>query len=533
MPVPGGHVTLRWMGPEQPPPEQPSNLVRDAETAPRELPDGSAPGVERVRLVEQTLADWRELIRRDDALAGDSEAAESVVFLVRMGQLLKAEGRWEEARGCHEEFLRRMRGSEERWESDIASALLELGEIAEQQGRRDDAWGHYEQVLHRFGSRQGPPPYDAVPAAQYRMGWLLCFQGRFDRARASFKEMMLRYGQAPEDWLRVQAVQAHRGLAHVFHAEGRMEEALASLVELSRRHGDSTDTATRGVVLRALFDLGWMYQSSRDAGRARTHYEEVLRGGAELPMYSLDEEMIADTHQGLALLDWNEGRWAESESHFQEALRRYAALPSPRCREQHCRALTNLGLFYVKQDRFEEAHRCLHEVVVRYGESSEPVLQEQVARALRTRGHALGARGLAEQSQPFYTELVRRFGESTDAAVLQEVAVGLNQAGRMWIGEARQCWKRGAASAVEDCLRHAQEMLEASLRHAPREPIVRGNLAYLAFLQGRWEEAHARLEELVREGGEEVRRALLDEVREHTFFLDEKWSELVRKLAPG
>ncbi|OJH34458.1 hypothetical protein BON30_43865 [Cystobacter ferrugineus] len=521
------------MGPEQPPPEQPSDLERDPEAAPQQLLEGSASRVERGRSVEQTLADWREIIRRNDALPGGGDVAESVAFLVRMGQLLKAEGRWEEARGCHEEFLRRTRGSEERWEADIASALLELGEIAEQQGRRDDAWGHYEEVVHRFGSTQGPPPYDAVPAAQYRMGWLLCFLGRFDRARACFKEMLLRYGHAPEDWLRVQAVQAHRGLAHVFHAEGRMEEALASLVELSRRHGDSTDTATRGVVLRALFDLGWMYQSSRDAGRARTHYEEVLRGCAELPMYSLDEEMIADTHQGLALLDWNEGRWAESESHFQEALRRYVGLPAPRCREQHCRALTNLGWFYVKQERFEEGHRCLHEVVARYGESSEPVIQEQVARALRTRGHAFGARGLAEQAREIYAELVRRFGETTDAAVLQEVAVGLNQAGRMWIDEARQCWKRGAASAAADCLRHAQEMLEASLRLAPREPIVRGNLAFLAFLQGRWEEAHARLEELVREGGEEVRQALLDEVRDHTFYLDEKWSELVRKLTPG
>jgi tetratricopeptide (TPR) repeat protein len=528
LPGPAGHVTLREMGPEEP-----SNVEWDADAERQARPEGSDSRRERELLVEESLADWREIIRRNDALPGGGETAESARSLVRMGQLLKVEGRWEEARRCLEEFLLRTRECVERWEADIASALLELGEIAEQQGRREDAWGHYEEVVHRFAPTLGPPSYDAVPTAQCRMGWLLCFQGRFDKARACFKEMMLRYGHAPEDWLRVQALQAHRGLAHVFHAEGRMEEAVASLTELSRRHGDSADTATRGVVLRALFDLGWMYQSSRDAGQARAHYEEMLRGCAGLPTYSLDEEMIADTHHGLALLDWNDGKWAEAESHFEAALGRYAGLPVPRRQEQHPRALTNLGWFYAKQERFEEGHRCLHEVVVRYGEASDPAIQAQVARALRTRGHVFGTQGLAEESRALYAELVRRFGESPEAVVLQEVAMGLNHAGRTLIAEAKQCWKRGAASAAADCLLRAREMLEASLLRAPREPIVQGNLAYLAFLQGRWEEAHALLEEVLLQGGEGVRQALLDEAREHPSFLDEKWCELVRKLAPG
>ncbi|MET0403649.1 MAG: tetratricopeptide repeat protein [Cystobacter sp.] len=487
---------------------------------------------ERERLVEQTLADWRELVRRSEALEPGTDSSESLRCLARMGQLLKAEGRWAEARDCHEAFLRRTRECADSWAADIARALLELGEIAEEQSRESEAWAHYEEVVARFEAAPGTTPFDAVPSARYRMGWLLCFQEQFDRARACFTEMMLRYGQAPEDWLRGWAVQAHRALAHVFHSEGRREEAMARLVELSRRHGDSADPSIRSVVLRALFDLGWMCQSARDASGARRHYEQLLRESETLPPSALDEEMLADTHQGLALLDWNQGRWAEAEAHFEASIRRYATLPLPRCGEQHPRALTSLGWFLASQGRFEESHRCLGEVVALHGDTAQVALQAQVARALRTRGHVYAIQGLAEQSRAVYAELVRRFGASSEAVVLQEVAMGLHHAGRALMGEARQCWKRGAGHAASECLLQAREMLEASLARAPQEPIVLGHLAWLAFLQGRWEEAHVQLEEVVRRGGGGVCQDLLDEAREHATFLDEKWGELVLKLMP-
>jgi tetratricopeptide (TPR) repeat protein len=179
--------------------------------------------------------------------------------------------------------------------------------------------------------------------------------------------------------------------------------------------------------------------------------------------------------------------------------------------ERFTEALNLLGIPIPPRGEWEQARPGLEAVVRHHGEASEPLRQAQAALALNTLGLWRWCGGDTAGARARFEEVVRRYREFG----IEEVRVCVASA----------LYNLGALHYLQK-----REKITEALRFLPEEPHCLGNLAYIAFLQGRHEEARAGMAEAVRRGGEPLRRASLEDADLHPLPEDEAWRRFLREL---
>ena len=131
-------------------------------------------------------------------------------------------------------------------------------------------------------------------------------------------------------------------------------------------------------------------------------------------------------------------------------------------------------------------------------------MREEVARGLACKGEILWKLNRLEEALAAYEEVAHRYSEAPEAPVRERVAEALNDAGVVLIFEAKRLWaqKRDQALAF---LERASAKIAASLERQPRGPTALWNAGYIAFLQGKRDQARSLLAESLQLGGERQR----------------------------
>jgi tetratricopeptide (TPR) repeat protein len=179
--------------------------------------------------------------------------------------------------------------------------------------------------------------------------------------------------------------------------------------------------------------------------------------------------------------------------------------------------------------RHEEELATFEEVDRRFRGERELELREEVARALICRAEVLGQLRRTDEALAAFDAVVRRFAGAEEPPLRERVSNALNSAGFALLCEAKRQWPTSRTRA-QALLEMARERITATLDRRPGEPLAMGNAGYIAFLQGRRDEARALLAEALRVGGERLRETELKDADIHPIPEDEEFRALVRSL---
>ncbi|MHC4940943.1 MAG: serine/threonine-protein kinase [Planctomycetota bacterium] len=191
---------------------------------------------------EVVIAEARALAQDDRARAKVEEAS---------GDLLWRTGRYEEARGCFEEYLALCRATHDR--DGEAGALQSLGRVFFAQGRYEEAEARFNEALAVAREIENR---DAEGSALGNLGSVLHAVGRHADARAHFEQDLSISREAGN---RLGEAGASGNLGNVFFALGRFEEArthfeqsLAISRAIGNRHGEAITTGGLGSLCQML-----------------------------------------------------------------------------------------------------------------------------------------------------------------------------------------------------------------------------------------------------------------------------------------
>jgi tetratricopeptide (TPR) repeat protein len=232
----------------------------------------------------------------------------------------------------------------------------------------------------------------------------------------------------------------------------------------------------------------------------------------------------------LAFMDWTAKRLEEARARYEDVVRRYAEFSFPEVRDCVANALYNLGSLHASQGRRAEARARFEELLSREEDPSTPSMKGWVAYALNGLGGLLAEEDRFEEAQARFERVVRSFAEESEGELRQRVGEALNGAGFSLVREAKRCRQRQGPDAASAMLERAREKITEALRYLPEEPSCLGNAAYIAYLQGRHEEARAGMAEALRRGGEPLRRGSLEDTDLHPLPEDEAWRRFLREL---
>lgn len=277
----------------------------------------------------------------------------------------------------------------------------------------------------------------------------------------------------------------------------------------------------------ALLNLGTLFATQGRDEEARAPLQELLRRYGQLET----EESVARAHVTLGLLDWRAKQFEEARARFEEVVRRFGGNFAWSMQSVVAESLVRLGALLHETGRTEEARVALEEVSRRYGKPTEFLpLKELVARALIHLGSLDQEQGHFEPSLARYAEVLRWLGEEPEVPLRGVVAEARNSSGFALLCEAKRCLQREAPEAARVMLERANAEIAAALRHSPEEAVFLGNAAYVAFLQGRKEEARKLMAETIRRGGEDLRHASLLDTEIHPLPVDEEWRKIIREV---
>jgi tetratricopeptide (TPR) repeat protein len=225
---------------------------------------------------------------------------------------------------------------------------------------------------------------------------------------------------------------------------------------------------------------------------------------------------------------WDEKRLEEAQAHFEEVISRYGSSSEPYLQSMVAGAFINLGGLLQEQGRSKAAQAHFEEVVRRHGKPSTPTLKERVATALNCLISLLADEKHFETSRPPPEEMVQWLGEAPDAELRELMGGVLNAVGFSLLREAKRHLRQEGPEAGRSTLKRAEAKLAEALRFLPEEPLVLGNMAYVAFLFGRRDEACSLIEDVIRRGGEPLRQTSLEDTELYPLPADEEWREIIR-----
>jgi len=246
------------------------------------------------------------------------------------GDVLLSLGEYEEALNAAQRGIELIAPDDEEARPVLYELLRQQFEALVGLGRVEDALEHLEGARRRFPTEE-----------------------RFPRLQA----LLLTHLDKYEEALRVLEEARKAGIPHesnlaplhyeVLHVLGRPDEAWAAV-----RSQLDEDRERR---LHLLGDVGVSLYVRGYVGPARAIFEQLHRFAPDIPRFS----------SNLGFLSVGEGKLAEAESYFQEALE------TPESEDWRLLILCNLGYLHLLEGKYEQAEQALQEAEQRIGDAGD------------------------------------------------------------------------------------------------------------------------------------------------------------------
>jgi len=215
---------------------------------------------------------------------------------------------------------------------------------------------------------------------------------------------------------------------------------------------------------------------------------------------------------------------------YDQVVERFGDAPEPALGERVAKALFNKGVTLGALNRNEEALTAYDEVLRRFDNAPELALRELVAKTLVNKGVKLVGVNRSEEALQTYEQVVQRFGEAPEPTLRKRVASALNGIGFQSLIDAKDFRLKNDENSAREKFRKAQESLTAAGEREPDNPVILGNLAYLAFLSGRKDESRELLRRAISLGGEKIRQGELEDASINPLPEDDEFCDLVRSI---
>jgi len=310
---------------------------------------------------------------------------------------------------------------------------------------------------------------------------------------------------------------------------GDIEEALTVYDQVVQRYGDAPESALCEQVARALINKGVTLGALNRSEEALTVYDQVVRRYGDSPAPTL-RELVARSllNKGVRLGELN--RPEEELALYDQVVERFGDAPEPALGERVAKALFNKGVTLGALNRNEEALTAYDEVLRRFDNAPELALRELVAKTLVNKGVKLVGVNRSEEALQTYEQVVQRFGEAPEPTLRKRVASALNGIGFQSLIDAKDFRLKNDENSAREKFRKAQESLTAAGEREPDNPVILGNLAYLAFLSGRKDESRELLRRAISLGGEKIRQGELEDASINPLPEDDEFCDLVRSI---
>jgi tetratricopeptide (TPR) repeat protein len=264
------------------------------------------------------------------------------------------------------------------------------------------------------------------------------------------------------------------------------EEEITVYIDLINRFSDATDNTLRKSVAMALVNKGYAFQKL-------TKHQEAIAA-------------------------------------YDEALDRFGKIDELALHEQIAMALVNKGSVLIDLNENDRAIAVYDEVIERFGNIEDLALHRCVAIALINKSIIFAEKN--RDTKDIYEEVIRRFGEAKDTQLREQVTYALNGIGFQIFCQAKSAWQNNDESSAKKYLMEAHDKIDAAYERMPDNAFILGNKAYIRFLMGDKNEARALLSKAISIGGEEVRKAEIEDSKIHPLPQDEEFRELVNSI-PG
>lgn len=240
---------------------------------------------------------------------------------------------------------------------------------------------------------------------------------------------------------------------------------------------------------------------------------------------------LCNASLSLANLDRKE----ESIAVLNEVILRYGSAPEAELRVQVASALITKSFTLRQLKRYEEALAGCDEMVSRFDSAPELELRTIVAQSEANRGAFLCFLNRYDEAITVYDQILSRYSCVHEAVLREVAAMACNGKGYVLLCRAKENWIDEVARLVD--LQAATTLFTQAEKEISNKPVVWGNQAYIAYLLGQPEAARSLLQQALKQNGEWLHRATLDDLDVHPIppdiefraLLEEVWTEMKPK----
>jgi tetratricopeptide (TPR) repeat protein len=450
----------------------------------------------------QTVAALDEVVRRKSA-SNEPQARELVVkALSRKGGYFEMSGQPEEILAVCSEMSQWLGSASD---SDVTllryvSNMCTFRSLAMRElNRLEEELAAYDELIRRLARSSEPEHVTSVTHALFSKASRLKEVARYEEALPVYEEVLRRFEPHPVDWLSKEIARAGLDKAVALELWGRHEEALAAYDEADRRFGARSDKIG---LARDEADQDFSSYVEEDILMlARTAL--MKRGDLLARLGRTDDALVSfDTVvQRAGSIDWSHRRWSVAEALL-------------------CKATLLAG-----SNRSEESRRVMNEAFREFDQ--EPwALVDATGRLLHHETFIVEL-GMLEQALSLCEEVLGRYA-SAEQEVKFKVMGALDQIHLGLLREAKRLWQENRDRALV-LLDKAAAKVAMVMDLGAVKPHHGRNLGYIAFLQGRRDEARKLITESVQRS-DEVFRSFYLQVPAPSVPEDAEFLMLMRSL---
>lgn len=440
---------------------------------------------------EVSPVDRKALAEGDEKLKNKAESTYTAEQWAMRGFAAYEQGRIEEAIL----YLQRAAHADEADDAKHARWLYTTGRFLSDLERWHEANTILDDVIQRFGAIKEPALVEVVAWALVNKSYNLVQLKQAKEAIGVCNEIERRYGAMPYPDLREQVLIAMVNKSAALGEIDQEEQVVAVSTEIGHRFGSAADVGLQQWVAKASINKGLALSALHREKEALTVFDEVIDRYRPDQQSNL-QEIVATASVGKGAALDRLGRYQDAIDVYDDAIQRLGAARQPSAQECLARALANKATSLSHLHRYDEAKTLFDAVLERLGASTATPLRKQVAHALNGKGFVL----------------------------------------LMW---AKTLWAQEIAR--KENLETALACFCKALEHTTDKPVALGNQGYTLFLLGRSPESRESLRQALREGGQRLYDAELEDSRmspvpEDKAFralLDELWREVSGSAQPS
>jgi tetratricopeptide (TPR) repeat protein/predicted Ser/Thr protein kinase len=388
---------------------------------------------------------WAENAKPLSRAVGTDEA--HAEYLTALGSLAGFEGKYDEARGYHEQALALREQVFGHEHLEVAESLGYLGLVASSEGKYDEARRHHERALTISKKLLGPE-HPEVARHLTKLGSVASDEGKFDEARGYHEQALAIREQAlgPDH---PKLAEIFMNLGTVAGLQGKNEEARAHFERALAILEKALEPNHPNIAL-ALNNLGVTARIDGRYADARGHFERALA----ILEHALGPEhpQVAMAYINLGNVLYSEGKHEQARGHFERARDIVERVLGPEHPEL-ATVLNNLGVLATAAKKYEEA-RAYHERALAIEAKSLGTDHPDVAYTLASLGDALLGEGKAAEALPHLERALTLVSANPgDPTVLARVHFALARA--LWDAPANAGRDRERARTLAEQARSA------------------------------------------------------------------------------